>query len=122
MKTKSGISSLLVDSESMSAVHDLQLGELCPQVKELTLEFHRAMKLDIITMASSTFQNLSKLCLVGPREYWISLDQPSSFCKHLMTSFPQITSLTFTDIRLGNKTTLDVIRHIAPHKCLSVLQ
>ena len=117
--SKSDVATLAVDGKSLTTLHQMQLVEMCPQIKEVTLIMQKTMKLDALFTTSSSFPQLVQLGLVGPRKYLLSLEQSETFCKRLMTSYPRLTGLTFTDIGLGNKGVIDTIGYLRHHKTIS---
>ena len=118
----SGVSKLSVDNKSLPSLHELGLGELCPNIKELTLEFLRSIDLENISMVSSLFPRVAELDIIGPRDYWVTLDQALEFCKKIATSYPRLVSLSLTDIGLGNKTTEEIVGYLRHQDCLKNLR
>ena len=97
------------------------MGEICPNVRKLNVEFRRGVDLNIFAMAASMFPHVSHLGVHGSRDYWVSLDNALEFCTKLATSYPKLTDLSMTDIELGNKITEEIVgylRHQDPLKTL----
>ena len=116
------VSALVVDDRSLPLLHEMGLGVLCPHIKELAIEVTKAGSLEVVFGASSSFPHLTNLGLVGLRDYWVTLDQSESFCKRLMTCYPRLTSLTFTDVRLGNKIAVELIGYLRHHQFLTRIE
>ena len=112
---------MTVDDKSLPTLHELGLRELCPNIKELTLEFPRSIDLDIISMVSTMFPGVEELAIVGPRDYWVTLDKALAFCTKLATAYPKLISLSLTDVGLGNKTTEEIVGYLRHQDCLKRL-
>ena len=118
----SDISKITVDDKSLLTLNELGLGDLCPKIKDLTLEFVQSIDLDVIPMVASLFPRIAELGIVGPRDYWVTLDKALAFCTKLATSYPRLTSLSLTDVGLGNKTTEEIVGNLRHQDCLKSLR
>ena len=106
------ISTLVVDDKSLPVLHELGVGELCPKVRNLSLEYQRAVNLNIYELASSMFPHVSHLGISGSRDFWVKLDNVLAFCTKVATSYPRLSSLSLTDLELGNKTAEEIIGYL----------
>ena len=120
--TQTDASKLTTDDKSLPTLKEIGLGELCPKINDLTLEFLRSIDLDVIPMVASLFPRVAELGIVGPRDYWVTLDKALAFCTKLATSYPRLTSLSLTDVGLGNKTTEKIVGNLRHQDCLKSLR
>ena len=87
-------------------------------MNELNLEVNTAVNLDAVFKASKVFPNLVRLGFLGASEFWVSLDQSAAFCKRVISSYPRLTSLFFTDVGLGNKIAAEIVGYLKQHQSL----
>ena len=120
--TKSGVSTLTTDEGSLQALCESGLGQLCPNINELTLEINKAVNLNTVFEAAKVYPNLTKLRFVRSSDFWISLDQSAAFCKSLISSYHLLTSLSFVYVGLGNKTTIEIIGYLRHHQNLDSIE
>ena len=119
---KNNVSTFVTDGKSLSILCEMGLSGMCPKIKELKLVINEAVNIDTVFKASADFQHLTHLALIGSSDFWASLDQSAAFCKNLITAYPRLTGLSFTEIGLGNKTVIEIIGYLRHHKCLASLQ
>ena len=115
---KSGIATLSVDEKSLFTLDELGIGECCPEIETLTLEFRKTVSLDAVSLASSLFPDLTQLGIAGPRDHLVSLDNVKSFCKNLTSSFAHLATMQFTNVRLGNDTVVEIVGYLRRQDCL----
>ena len=106
-----------MDEKSLPKLDEMGIDEWCPQIERLALEFRRAISLSVISRASSLFPLLTQLEIMGPRDHLVSLDHEKSLCQKVTTSFPQLTTLQFTNVRLGNEKVVEIAGYLGHHEC-----
>ena len=113
----------MVNNKCLPGLRELGIDMLCPNVGGLTLEFREAMvNVDAISMAASLFPRVTRLSLLGTRDRRVTVADVTELCKKLINSYAPITTLSFTDIGIGNKMAMDIIGYLRHHKCLTRLE
>ena len=117
---KSGIATLRVDEKSLTTLDEFGIEECCPHIETLALEFRKPVSLDVVSLASSLFPDLTQLEIAGPRDHLVSLDNDvvKSLCRKLKASFAHLATLQFTNVRLGNDTVVEIVGYLRRQDCL----
>ena len=112
---------LCVDDMSVPVLWGLGLPAACPNVQKLKLSCSKDVTSNSIKKMAYSYWNLTEFQLevMGRYRPWPSIEDTASFCKALLSSCPQLVSLSLIDLALGNIKTGDILRSMMAHKHLN---
>ena len=113
----STITTLSIDEKSFLVFDELGIGEWCSKVEDLTVIFRKGVSTELVTLTADLFPDLTRLGIAGPSDHLVSLDHVKPLCKKLMSSFPHLTGLHFTNVRLGNEKVLEIVKCLKHPDC-----
>eukprot|EP00057_Strongylocentrotus_purpuratus_P029389 XP_011683863.1 PREDICTED: uncharacterized protein LOC105447475 [Strongylocentrotus purpuratus] len=120
------VDELSVDGKHVTSLWNRGLHTSCPRVKTLRLGWfdRENVSSDIVTIACSLFNHLTHLHIQGDLVYptSVTLDDPVSFCKVVITSCPLLTKLSISNVDLVNKKAAEIIQLMKTHVHLTNIE